>query len=329
MLRSSILLVLLLIAPASHLTAQQLQWFKGNTHTHTKNSDGDSLPQDAVRWYKTHGYNFVVITDHEHVTDVAPLNTEFGEAGKFLVIPGQEITDRFDKIPYHVNGLGLTKVILPARATDSAVNNLQKNVDAVRAAGAIPQINHPNFYWAITSDDLMRVKNASIFEIYSGHPRVNVQGGGGSPSVEEMWDMLLTAGRIYYGVATDDVHHFKRPVGEPLSAEPGKGWIYVRASELSSTAILAAIDRGDFYASSGVEFSDYVVDNKSITITIKPARDNKYRTQFIGAGGKILSESVANTAVYKFRGNEKYVRARVFDSNGCTAWTQPVFRKKK
>ena len=328
MLRTSILVILLTIASASHLEAQRLQWFKGNTHTHTKNSDGDSLPEDVTRWYKTHGYNFLVITDHEHITDVGPLNTEFGEAGKFLVIPGQEITDRFDKIPYHVNGLGLTKVVMPARATDSAVSNLQKNVDAVRVAGAVPQINHPNFYWAITSDHLLQVKNAMIFEIYSGHPRVNVLGGGGSPSVEEIWDTVLTAGRIYYGVATDDVHHFKRTAGEPLTAAPGQGWIYVRAPELTQSAILAAIDRGDFYASSGVELSDYVVDAKSITITINPVRDFKYRTQFIGAGGKILSESIVNPAVYKFRGNEKYVRAKVIESNGLMAWTQPVFKKQ-
>ena len=93
-------------------------------------------------------------------------------------------------------------------------------------------------------------------------------------------------------------------------------------------AILEAIDRGDFYASSGVELSDYTVDNRPITIAIKPVRDFKYRTQFIGAGGKILSESITNPAVYKFRGNEKYVRARVIESNGAMAWTQPVFRKK-
>ncbi|HKP69594.1 MAG TPA: CehA/McbA family metallohydrolase [Pyrinomonadaceae bacterium] len=305
----------------------QTRWYRGNTHTHTKNSDGDSLPVDVARWYATHGYDFVVITDHEHVTDVAPLNAEFGNGGKFLVIPGQEITDRYDTKPYHVNALGLTQVVLPKKAT-GAVANMQANIDAVRAAGAIPQINHPNFGWALTSNDLFQIKNATIFEIYSGHPRVNLLGGGDSQSVEEIWDTVLTAGRVYYGVAVDDVHHFKRTAGEPLTAAPGQGWIYVRTSELSPAAILAAIDRGDFYASSGVEFSDYTVDGKSITIAIKPVRDVKYRTQFIGAGGKVLSESIVNPAVYKFRGNEKYVRAKVFESNGAMAWTQPVFRKK-
>ena len=306
----------------------QTRWYRGNTHTHTKNSDGDSSPQDVVRWYQTHGYDFVVITDHEHVTAVEPLNVEFGNDGKFLVIPGQEVTDRFDAKPYHVNGLGLTTVVMPKRATGSAVANVQANVDAVRQAGGIPQINHPNFGWALTAQDLIQIKNATIFELYSGHPRINFLGGGGSPGTEEMWDQVLTAGRVIYGVAVDDVHHFKRAAGEPFTAAPGQGWIMVRASELSVSAILAAIDRGDFYASSGVEFSDYTVDSKSISITIKPVRDFRYRTLFIGAVGKVLAESTANPAIYKFKGNERYVRAKVVESNGAMAWTQPVFRKR-
>ena len=46
--------------------------------------------------------------------------------------------------------------------------------------------------------------------------------------------------------------------------------------------------------------------------------------QFIGAGGKVLQETVTNTAVYEVQGNEKYVRAKVAESNGNYAWTQPV-----
>jgi len=39
------------------LTAQLRtpRWYKGNTHTHTLNSDGDSHPDDVVKWYRSHG----------------------------------------------------------------------------------------------------------------------------------------------------------------------------------------------------------------------------------------------------------------------------------
>ena len=328
MKRTLVLLSLICFVCPSIFAQAPTRWYKGNTHTHTKNSDGDSPPQDVVRWYQTHGYDFVVITDHEHVTAVEPLNGEFGNGGKFLVIPGQEITDAFDKKPYHVNGLGLTTVVLPKRATGSAVANVQANVDAVREAGAIPQINHPNFGWALTARDLIQIKNATIFEVYNGHPRVNFLGGGGSPGTEQIWDQVLTSGRLIYGVAVDDVHHFKRAAGEPFTAAPGQGWIMVRAPELTSSAILAAIDRGDFYASTGVELSDYTADSKGMSITIKPVGGFRYHTLFIGEGGKVLAESSANPASYRFRGKEKYVRAKIIESNGKMAWTQPLFLRK-
>ena len=311
---------------AAQPAEQKLSWYKGNTHTHTANSDGDSPPSDVVGWYKTNGYDFLVITDHEHITDVAGLNSQFGDNGKFLVIPGQEVTDRLNKKPYHVNGLGLRSVVLPHHGTD-VVSNLQTNIDAIRESGGIAQVNHPNFGWAITAEDLVRVQRSSLLEIYSGHPLVNMSGGGGSPGVEEIWDTVLSAGRLYYGVAVDDVHHLKR-LGDHAAATPGHGWVVVRAAELSAAAILAALERGDFYASSGVELADYSVNGKEMAIKIKEQTGRKYRTIFIGAGGKVLKESITAVSEYRFTGKEKYVRAKVLDSNGKAAWTQPVFLKK-
>ena len=70
----------------------QAAWFKGNTHTHTINSDGNATPDVVTRWYRENGYQFVVITDHEYLTDVAPLNALFGREGQFLVMAGQEVS---------------------------------------------------------------------------------------------------------------------------------------------------------------------------------------------------------------------------------------------
>lgn len=315
-----------LLSAQTSAGSAKLAWFKGNIHTHTDKSDGDSSPEDVVGWYRDNRYDFVVLTDHEYINAVDALNSRFASDGKFLVIQGQEVTDRWDKKPYHVNGLGLTKVVMPNRGT-GAVANLQKNIDAVRDAGGVALVNHPNFGWAIKSDELLKVKRAPLLEIYSGHPLVNTLGGGGVPGVEEMWDSVLSRGRIYYGVAVDDSHHFKRP-GDDTAATPGHGWVVVRAAELSPRSILAALERGDFYASSGVELADYSADSTGITVTIKEKKGSKYRTQFIGSGGKILFESITNPAVYRFRGTEKYVRAKILESNGKMAWTQPVFRKR-
>ena len=63
---------------------QTLQWYKGNTHTHTINSDGDSTPDEVVRWYKEHRYHFLVLTDHNFLTEVKGLNSIFAAREQFL-----------------------------------------------------------------------------------------------------------------------------------------------------------------------------------------------------------------------------------------------------
>jgi hypothetical protein len=300
-----------------------LRWYKGNTHTHTLNSDGDSTPDDVVRWYREHRYQFLVLTDHEFITPVEGLNATFGAPEKFLVISGQEVTGSFEGKPVHVNGINLTRVVLPVKGT-SVFDVLQRDVDAVREAGAVPQINHPNFGWGLTVDDVTRVERARLMEIWNGHPTVNNLGGGGSPSAEQIWDAALNTGRVLFGVAADDSHYFKR-IGDRAAPTPGHGWVVVRAPRLDAAAIAEALDRGDFYASTGVELTDYQATDRQMTVTIRVAGQSRYRVVFVGDGGRVLAETVENPAVYTFRGGERYVRARVIESNGAMAWTQPVF----
>lgn len=43
------------------------RWLRGNTHTHTLWSDGDAPPETVVAWYADHGYDFLVLSDHNLV----------------------------------------------------------------------------------------------------------------------------------------------------------------------------------------------------------------------------------------------------------------------
>ena len=168
---------------------------------------------------------------------------------------------------------------------------LQRNVNAIREARGIPHINHPNFRWSITADELRQIQNNKLFEIYNGHPQVNLQGGGGVPGLEEAWDAILSSGVLLYGIAVDDAHTFKDP-GNPAVAGPGRGWVMVRAERLEARALLAAMERGDFYSSTGVVLSDYRVTPKDMTVTVAKTAFSKYRIQFIGKGGKVLHEAL-------------------------------------
>jgi len=313
--------------PRAQQPAAEKRWYRGNTHTHTLNSDGDSTPDEVAKWYREHGYQFLVMTDHNFLTSVEGLNALYGADEKFLILPGEEVSDRFGEKPIHVNGLNLERLVHP-QGGDSVAATIQRNVDAVRGAGGVPHINHPNFRWAITAEDLKKVRNDKLFEIYNGHRGVNNLGGGGSPGLEEMWDIILSSGKLIYGIAVDDAHTFKRP-WDSDAALPGKGWVMVRAAKLSAPEILDAMERGDFYASTGIELEDYEATPTAMTIRIKERQDNKYRVWFIGRGGRVLQESVSSPAVYRIEGSEGYVRAKVEDSNGRLAWTQPVIVQKR
>lgn len=299
-----------------------LRWYKGNTHTHTLNSDGDSSPDDVARWYREHGYHFLFLTDHNFLTSVDGLNALFGADERFLIIPGEEITDVVGGQPLHINGLAVQRLVLP-QGGPTILEALQRDVDAIRGAGGIPHLNHPNFGWAVTAADIARVKNDKLFEIFNGHPLVNQLGGGGMPGLEEMWDLVLSSGKLLFGLATDDAHHFKRP-GDPTASGPGRGWIYVRAPRLAPRDILDALERGDFYASTGVELDDLQISPARYTVKIKQDRSSKYVTRFIGMHGKLLATSIENPATYTMTGTEGYVRALIIESNGKQAWGQPV-----
>lgn len=299
-----------------------MHWYKGNTHAHTLRSDGDSTPEEVVKWYRENGYNFLFITDHETITPAEPLNVTFGKPNEFVVLYAQEVTDSLNKKPYHVNGLGVMSVVKPNRGT-TIVNNLQLNVDAVRKAGGVPQINHPNFGWALSADEIRQVRNVNLVEIFNGHPLVNNFGGGGIPSVEQMWDSILSSGRLMFGIASDDVHTV-RDLGNAKQPTPGHGWVMVNASSLDQKSIMEALDRGDFYSSTGVELESYSVDGAAISIAVKKERWSKYNIRFIGSGGKVLQEFLDSPATYKIRGDEGYVRVKILESNGKSAWMQPV-----
>jgi hypothetical protein len=303
-------------------TVPPLRWYKGNTHTHTLNSDGDSTPDEVVRWYREHRYQFLVLTDHNFLTSVDGLNALHGADERFLVIKGEEVTSSADGKPVHVNSLDGARQV-GTQTGGSIVDVLQRSVDAIRGVSGVPHINHPNFQWAFTSNTLQQVKNNKLLEIFNGHPTVNNLGGGNVPGLEEVWDRLLSSGMLIYGIAVDDAHNFKQP-GNPLVAGPGRGWVMVRAARLEPRALLESLERGDFYASTGVVLEDVVLGAADMTVKVRPDATSKYRIQFIGSGGRILSEVGDASASYPFKGDEGYVRAKVIESNGRMAWVQPV-----
>jgi predicted metal-dependent phosphoesterase TrpH len=297
------------------------QWFKGNTHTHTTNSDGDTPPEAVARWYKGHGYRFLVLSDHNVFTDPATLASLMDST--FLLVPGEEVTTSYQAASVHVNALDITRLI-PAPKGASLVETVQNTIDAIRAERAIPHINHPNFRWSLDTAVLWRVKHDRLLEIFNGHPTVHNDGGGDALGMEDAWDALLTRGKRLYGIAVDDAHHFQGEFA-PGRANPGRGWVVVQATALNSRTLVDALEAGHFYASNGPVLDNITATDSSLAIRIARQGDFKYTTQFVGENGRILAVDKSLTPRYVLRGDERYVRARVIDSGGQVAWVQPVF----
>ena len=299
------------------------KWFKGNLHTHTTESDGDAEPEVVVRWYRRHGYDFLVLSDHNHLT----LLEYGGGKRRFkrpLMVPGEEISAQIKNgtVPIHLNGIGISRVVEPIDAGE-VLPTIQANVNAILEAGGIASINHPNFHWAFDHETIKQVRGASLLEIFNGHPSTNTYGGPGRLSHEEIWDGVLSADRVIFGVATDDSHAYHDYSLE--MSNPGRGWVFVRADELTKEAIVEGLASGDFYASTGVTLGDVRMSQDLIELSIEQSGDEVYNTRFTGRGGAVLAETADLGATYRPSGNEGYIRATVRSSSGATAWTQPVF----
>jgi len=308
-------------AGAAQNAAATLHWYRGNLHTHTINSDGDSSPWDLVTWYKRNGYQFLAITDHNTFTDPGPFDSNPND--NFLLLGAEEVTN--DKT-VHVNAIGITRTIPPQPGV-TVTDILQTSIDAIRAQSGVALINHPNFRWAFTATEMLPLTGPLLLEIASGHPAVNHNGDGVVPATEQMWDRLLSSGMRVFGAAVDDAHNFSQDFTLDR-ANPGRAWVVVRAPALTREHVVRALNSGEFYASTGVELMDIASTPDSLTVEIRPFVPSqspmRYRVVFVGKNGRELATSHENPATYTFEGSEGYVRARIEDSGGRRAWTQPV-----
>lgn len=366
------------------------RWFKGNLHTHSYWSDGDEYPEMIMDWYKSHGYNFVGLSDHNvlaqgekwkqitrskmyedgfanylakyganwvvYTRDSGRISVKLKnyeeykplfEDKNFLVIQSEEITSRLDGKQIHVNATNIQHLIGAQQGT-TVKEIMQNSVNAVmeqrKATGIpmFPHINHPNFYYSITMEDMIDLQGEQFFEVYNGHPLVHNYGDSLHPGMEEMWDRINIAYAsrnqpFMFGLATDDSHNYHQ-FGSAYS-NAGRGWVMVQSRSLDASSLIAALEAGQFYSSTGVVLTKVEYNNNELVVDIKPEAGIKYTIEFLGATkGESTTRtlSVINGTEGRFTVSNKYwfVRARVStnkakvnpfqDGDFEMAWTQPV-----
>ena len=289
--------------------------------------------------------------------------------GKFLLMQAEELTDRFQGVPIHINATNL-KNYIPPQGGSSLATVIQNNVNAVleqrKKTGQpmFPHINHPNFGWALKPTDMIQLKGEQFFEVYNGHPAVNNYGDAKHLSTVQIWD-IINAYRVgiyklplMFGLATDDAHNYHQiAIGK---SNTGRGWVMVKAPALSAPSIIEAMEKGDFYSSSGVSLSTIQTTKESFSFKISTEKGVTYKTWFVGtrnnfknskdvakrnsldpsaAGiGEILGQTDSIEPKYNFKGDELYVRAHVVSSKKKSnpyssgeqeqAWLQPISSRK-
>ena len=271
------------------------------------------------------------------------------ERDRFLMIPSEEITGKAgDGRDLHMNGTNLIEQ-LPVEVGATLPETLLKNLLAVKASAkrtgrpVMFHANHPNYKWGVKAEDLAAVAELQFVEIWNGVDNDNDPGDATHPSTEAMWDaanaMRMERGlRPLYGLGVDDAHDHQV---NKTRAKPGRAWVQVKSRYLEAGALIGAMQRGDFYFSSGVELGDIVFDakKKEIRLKIEGSAAEQFVTRFVGVrrGSKVgvsLGEVSGQSPSYTMKGDELYVRA-VVTSNLVPevpskefgyrrAWTQPV-----
>lgn len=295
----------------------------------------------------------------------------FERAGEFIMLPAEEITaEAANKRTIHINAINLLEVIAPAKG-ETVVEVIAKTTAAVRAQAArtgrqvLIHVNHPNFRWGVTAEDLAAITGDRFFEVWNGHSGVNGDGQASRPSTDEIWDIASTLRMVgfgmppLFGLGTDDSHDYH---DDTIGSMPGRGWVMVRAARLTPESLIKALGEGDFYSSSGVTLDEIAFDPASgrLSLRIAPSEGESFTTRFIGTrkganikgtprkdkDGKVVETTLDYTLAgtppigevlatvdgpapsYTLKGDELYVRA-VVTSTGIPDFPTPLNKLKR
>jgi hypothetical protein len=279
-------------------------WYKGNLHTHTTNSDGDLSPEEMVMKYKSNNYNFLSITDHNRLTVCEDISRD-----NLLLIAGEEIAVS----KYDILGININKFIDPKK-----INDAQGVIDEILKQGGIAIVAHP-YFSGLNINDFKPLKDYIGIEVYNTSVQCNL-GKGFSLS---HWDNLLLAGHHPYGFFTDDSHwHFNehRPNDTCVS------WIMVKAQELTAQSLIEAIKEGNFYSSNGPAIEGVEVKNDKICVKSSPVKIiNFIAPAFSGEKFTAIKTSTICEAEYKMKPEDSFVRIECIDLAGNYAVSNPLF----
>lgn len=279
-------------------------WLRGNTHTHTTESDGQYSPERIGVEYGQLGYDFVFLTDHRKRT-LAPPRAEGGA----LLISAEEIDMALDGRSFHIVILGAPESLYRER-----YNSVNELIEMARGVNALVIMAHP--YWlGLRSEVFLDLEPFIGVEVFN-----TVCDYIGKAYSAVHWDDMLDSGRRVFGLAADDFHSVEKGIAG--------GWIMAKARENAEGAILDAIRAGHFYATQGPQIHNITFGEEGVRVECSPVQRinfiaNRYNGQVVrAAAGETITEGTWDPRGWLIP--VTYVRVECVDAEGRTAWSQPI-----
>ena len=326
------------------------RFFKANLHCHTDLSDGYLTPGKVKELYKSNGYSIVAFTDHDILIphkdlkdeSFLPLNgleftlispdEEAGLPGKhptihlcMIALDEDNITTplyhREKYIKYHpetVRPLLKTDETLPDYKRGFAVRDVNEVIAAARKKGFFVTYNHPGW----SRDDPRRIlsyEGLNALEVYNslfvklGYDDCN----------QYLYDAMLRAGQRVFPIAADDNHN-KYPLGHKL-CNTFCAWTQIEAESLDYRCVTGALEKGNYYISTGPAIHSLRIEEDNILIECDPAariivNHNTDWLQRMDAEGEGIT-----SATFKLRPESGWFRVTVYDQKGNIAMTRPYY----
>lgn len=285
-------------------------WYKGNLHTHTQNSDGHYSPQATVDIYAQAGYDFLALSDHNRFTRPDDLDPR-----GMVLIPAAELNGGRGELgqSFHLLCLGIGNDVAPIETPSP-----QEALDYCRSVAALVFLAHP--YWSShTLADLTALDDYDGIEVFN----TTCERGIGRGHSEPHWDDLLARGRLLPAIAVDDAHFGYWDFGG--------GWIRLRAPQLDYDSIMTALKAGHYHATTGPEINHVAFDGDAVHVDCSPVRTVAMVVPAPGRGwttdrlrrGKdngLITEADLPLAA----ANGGIFRIEVIDEHGRRAWTNPM-----
>ena len=285
------------------LIDSRLPFYKGNTHTHTTNSDGRKSPEEVMALYKSAGYDFLALTDH-------------WKAGKacdyqgMLILPGVEYDFTFPTQVLHI------VCLFPESGMGEGIARGMDHMDVIRAVnsrGGLVIAAHPA--WSLnTPDFLATLDGVDISEVYNSVSEEPFNGPRGNS--ESILDIAAANGKLFSLVASDDSHFYQ--------GEECRGFVMVQAPALTVPALLDSLRQGRFYASQGPEIRDLEVEGDEIRVQTSPVSRITFCSNRVWVGGRCHAGANLTEAVHKIQPGETFVRVQITDDSGLRAWSSPI-----